>query len=409
MERCTEAFSSFVQMRVLHISTADYKGGASIAAYRIHKAISSFCMDKIDSRMLVRDKQKCEDGIHQISIVQRWRARLNTKLTRLVLRLIERSEEYVSLGILGCGISRTINELEPDVVHIHWVQGEMLAIRDIQKIKAPVITTMHDMWPVCGIRHYDGSSLFRETKLTRMIERRLIAMKKRYMWSGMSVHFTTKWMADEAKRRGFEANQSFIIPYPGEINAFFPTSRSRGSIITILFGAQGGIQDKRKGFSLLDRALIELWREGVIFRLEVFGCNQPKGFMRTYTTVFHGVVNDQRKLRDIYGHADVMVVPSLAEAFGQTATESIACGTPVITFKDIGTSSLVEDGETGFIVREKSYAALKQTIRQALEDTGKLEEMRSECREYAIKNWGEKKVALEYAGMYKEILRNAKT
>ena len=179
--------------------------------------------------------------------------------------------------------------------------------------------------------------------------------------------------------------------------------------MTILFGAQGGIQDERKGFSLLDSALSELWRDGVVFRLEVFGCNQPRGFIRTYTTVFHGVVNDQRKLRDIYGHADVMVVPSLAEAFGQTATESIACGTPVITFKDIGTSSLVKDGETGFIVSEKSYAALKQTIRQALEDTGRLEEMRSKCREYAIKNWDEKKVALEYADMYKEILRNAKT
>ena len=396
-------------MRVLHISTADYKGGASIAAYRIHKAISSFCMDEIDSRMLVRDKQKCEDSIHQISVVQRWRAHLSTKLTRLFLRLIERSQEYVSLGILGCGISRTINELEPDVVHIHWVQGEMLSIRDIKKIKAPVITTMHDMWLVCGIRHYDESSLFRETRLTRLIERRVMAMKKRYMWSHMNVHFTTKWMADEAKRRGFEANQSFIVPYPGEMDAFFPTSRSRRSIVTVLFGAQGGIEDKRKGFSLLDSALIELWREGVVFRLELFGCNQPRGFMRTYTTVFHGVVNDQRKLRDIYGHADVMVVPSLAEAFGQTATESIACGTPVITFKDIGTSSLVEDGKTGFIVKEKSYACLKQTIRRALEDTGKLKEMRSECREYAIKNWDEKKVALEYADMYKEILRNAKT
>lgn len=409
MERGAKTFRSFPQMRVLHVSTADYKGGASIAAYRMHKAISSFCMGEIDSRMLVRDKQKSEDGIIQISIVQRWRARVNTKLTRLLLRLIEGSQEYVSLGILGCDLSRTINRLEPDIVHIHWVQGEMIAIGDIRKIRPPIIATMHDMWPVCGIRHYDGTSLFRENKLTRLIERRMMAMKKRYMWSDMSVHFTTKWMADEAKRRGFEANQSFIVPYPGKMDAFYPTSRSSRSIVTILFGAQGGIKDVRKGFSLLDRALNELWREGVVFRLEVFGCNQPRGFRRTYTTLFHGVVNDHRKLRDIYGHADVMVVPSLAEAFGQTATESIACGTPVITFEDIGTSSLIVDGETGFIVREKSYSGLKQTIRRALEDTGKLEEMRSECRDYAIKNWDEKRVALEYADMYKEVLRNART
>ena len=45
-----------------------------------------------------------------------------------------------------------------------------------------------------------------------------------------------------------------------------------------------------------------------------------------------------------------MVVPSRQEAFGQTASEAHACGTPVVAFKGTGLEDVVVDGETGFFV-----------------------------------------------------------
>lgn len=48
---------------------------------------------------------------------------------------------------------KRINESDVDIVHMHWVQGEMLSIADIGKIRKPVVWTLHDMWAFCGAEH----------------------------------------------------------------------------------------------------------------------------------------------------------------------------------------------------------------------------------------------------------------
>ena len=45
-----------------------------------------------------------------------------------------------------------------------------------------------------------------------------------------------------------------------------------------------------------------------------------------------GHLQDDLSLRLFYTAGDVMVVPSRQEAFGQTALEAQACGTPVVAF-----------------------------------------------------------------------------
>ena len=48
-----------------------------------------------------------------------------------------------------------INKINPDIVHLHWVCGAMISIKDISKIKAPIVWSLHDMWAFTGGCHYD--------------------------------------------------------------------------------------------------------------------------------------------------------------------------------------------------------------------------------------------------------------
>jgi D-inositol-3-phosphate glycosyltransferase len=66
------------------------------------------------------------------------------------------------------------------------------------------------------------------------------------------------------------------------------------------------------------------------------------------------------RLVTYYQAADVCLVPSRTESFGLVALEAAACGTPVVAADVGGLGSVVDDGETGFLVEGRTatdYAA----------------------------------------------------
>ena len=68
-----------------------------------------------------------------------------------------------------------------------------------------------------------------------------------------------------------------------------------------------------------------------------------------------------------YRDADVFVLPSQNENFGNTAAESVAAGTPVIVTEQCGIAPLLAD-EAGLVVRHDTAAlsgALERILRQS--------------------------------------------
>jgi len=61
--------------------------------------------------------------------------------------------------------------------------------------------------------------------------------------------------------------------------------------------------------------------------------------------VFTGLTGNVMKY---YALADILILPSVAEAFGMTVLEGMACGLPVITSVAAGCSCVVENGKNGF-------------------------------------------------------------
>ena len=55
-------------------------------------------------------------------------------------------------------------------------------------------------------------------------------------------------------------------------------------------------------------------------------------------------------LSTYYRAADVCLVPSRSESFGLVALEAAACGTPVVASAVGGLTTVIDDGETGFVV-----------------------------------------------------------
>jgi D-inositol-3-phosphate glycosyltransferase len=73
-------------------------------------------------------------------------------------------------------------------------------------------------------------------------------------------------------------------------------------------------------------------------------------------------------LSSFYRAADICLVPSRSESFGLVALEAAACGTPVVAAAVGGLTTLVDPGETGFLVDEHRAEAFVRPVRQIMDD-----------------------------------------
>ncbi len=129
----------------------------------------------------------------------------------------------------------------------------------------------------------------------------------------------------------------------------------------ILFGAMDGAADPRKGFDLLTAALQHLAADPSLGDLSavVLGQAEPAQPLQLPLPVrYLGRWHDDLALALAYAAADVVVVPSRLDNLPQSATEALACGTPVVAFRQGGLTDLVEHRLNGWLAEPESVEDL---------------------------------------------------
>jgi len=130
-----------------------------------------------------------------------------------------------------------------------------------------------------------------------------------------------------------------VIYPPLDTNMFRPTtSRPFGDYVLTYFG-------KETKFSVVKR-IADL---GV--RIKAFGSRAPyipRSLLKNPNIEFLGKVSDE-ELADLYTNALYTLFPFTHEPFGYIPVESMACGTPVLTYNKQGPSETVINGVTGWL------------------------------------------------------------
>lgn len=144
-----------------------------------------------------------------------------------------------------------------------------------------------------------------------------------------------------------------------------------------------------KSVDLLIRAFARLGLPGV--RLVIAGPDDGNGYQTGLLRLvdelgladcveFPGPIYGEKKVALLAG-ADVLVLPSLFESFGNVAAEAIAAGTPVIVTEGCGVAPYVRD-RVG-LVSEHSEGALAAAMRQMLTTPRLYGGLKARCREVA--------------------------
>ena len=109
-----------------------------------------------------------------------------------------------------------------------------------------------------------------------------------------------------------------------------------------------------------------------------------------------GEISDHQK-NDFLGNAYALLFPiDWPEPFGLVMIEAMACGTPVIAYDRGSVPEVMDDGVTGFIVRELDEAA--EAVRRVRNLS------RARCREVFDKRFTATRMANDYIHMYQRML-----
>ena len=118
--------------------------------------------------------------------------------------------------------------------------------------------------------------------------------------------------------------------------------------------------------------------------------------------VFTGYREDVPELLPI---VDIIVVPSLFEAFGITIAEAMAVGLPVISSDTSGGRELVVHEQTGLIVPRGDVPALVRAIRRLLDHREERLEMGRRGYQRVRKEFTVERMALQYSQLYDELVK----
>lgn len=302
-------------------------------------------------------------------------------LSRAVSIFSGYSENGSILGTLR--LIREIKRIQPDVLHLHNLHGWYLNLpmltAYIRKHNIPVVWTLHDCWGFTAqCSHFTIEKcdkwqtqchdcpryrIYPYTYVDRT--QQMYRLKRKWMTGlpSLTVVTPSHWLAGLVR-------QSFLKEYPVEVihngidlSVFQPTPsnfREEHGIEQkhIVLGVASGWTE-RKGLDVF----VELSKrlDPQKYQIVLVGTDDtvdkqlPGNILSIHRT------QNQTELAEIYTAADVFANPTKEEVLGLVNVESLACGTPVITFKSGGSPECIDE-TCGAVVECDDVASLESEI-----------------------------------------------
>lgn len=305
-------------------------------------------------------------------------------------------ENYISgclsrfLGLHNIGsvvgthnLVKRLNRIKPDIIHLHnihlWDINIPILFRYIKKHHIPVVWTLHDCWPFTGRCPYFQVSSCNKWKTgcadcsypwssypASFIDTTRFFWKMKRRWFGnvekMVLTTPSIWLSKLIKDSFLKHYDVSVINNGINLQVFKPTKSG--------FRAKYGIANDR--IMLLGVSLNWNYYKGIDVFFDLYRLLDKR-----YVIVLVGDIDDQsipegivhiartnnaEELAAIYSAADVFVNPTREENYPTVNMESIACGTPVITFDTGGCRETILE-HTGIVTKEKNALSIVRALK----------------------------------------------
>lgn len=326
-------------MRVVHL--AYYYGnntsGAPVAATRLHQAL---LRAGVDSHFVCVEQKQAGVNVHAVP-----HSRIVERLFYVITRAIWVATRLIFGRIIMAnvfplwGFPRVLQNLNPDVVHIHLISQDMVSFAQLEALPCPMVVTLHDFTLVNALDpHPQNDDRFIKgftKENSRWIERWVWNRKRKFIATKRPLFSApSKWAASIFKSSLIgQGREASVIPNPvDQVFRFNPSLRPLHERFRIIFGAFKG-RSAAKGWDDLVASL-DFLPESVRQDIEiiVFGEKSRAFVVKGVRVEFLGAISSSKDLMYAYHQADVCAFPSKMETQGQVKTEALLCGLPVLAF-----------------------------------------------------------------------------
>lgn len=404
-------------MKILHINQSDKSGGAAIAGYRLHQGLLA---QGIDSRLLVGIRKTKEP---QVGMIPR-KLSVEGKIANLTRPLGLNYLQY--LGTFE--IPKHEFYKNADILNFHNLHSgtfNYLAIPSLTE-KKPAVLTLHDMWGFTGHCSYSydcdrwkigcGKCPYPNTYPQIQRDNTRLEWKLKnwaYSRANLTIITLSHWLTEQVKQSMLARFSIHHIPNGIDTEIYQPLDPEQCKAILripkekkiLMFGA-ASLKDPRKGTDLVVEALLQLPES---LKKETILLTIGHGGEEIATSVGMEIMDlgylDNDLLKSMaFSVADLFIFPSRADNLPLVLQESMACGTPMVSFKVGGIPDLVRPDVTGYLAQPDNAKDFTRGIIQLLEDENLRQSMSSNCRAIALEEYSLEQQAKRYIELYHQIL-----
>ncbi len=341
-------------MKILFISTHDYRGGAAKIAYNLCNEMNN---RGIKAFMYVKYKTQNKPWIIESKtpfIVKKLQHFLDYLPNYLLW-----TKEPISFQFFGESLEKITQKIKPDIINFHWTGKGFVSFKEVNKIAKliPTVWTLHDQ------AFFQSGYFFENNNKNLNFFNKLIE-KNKIKYANQQIYFIAPSLYMKnlfSRNKFFKKNSLFLIN-----NGHKTVNNQKKELIkanlninknkkVILFGGVNFVNDKIKGFKFL-KALLENESKFIekkdIFFIS-FGNENPFEKLKISTQSYKhfGFISNEKFINQLFAAADFFILPSEIENFPTVAIEAISNGTPVLAFNTGGNKEIIKHKKTGYLVK----------------------------------------------------------
>lgn len=397
-------------MRIMFINSVVDYGSTG----RIVRDIANVLKRQGHTVKIAYGRHELEDAEDAVFIGNQWSTYFHVLMTRLFGNAGLHSKKSTNHLI------NEIKDFQPDIIHLHNLHGYYIQVPMLMEFlktyPAKYVWTLHDAWAISG-----GTAHFNYLGCEKWDDGCVITkdpkdypgawifpnQKRNFNWkkesfsniANLTLVSPSHWLQELCDQSYLKQYEHIVIPNGIDLETFKikeVSSKLKKEFQDkfVILGV-ASVWEKRKGLDYFIELSQKLNDDYCVLLIGVddkLAHSLPKNIKSIKRT------NNVEELADYYNIADVFVNPTLDDNFPTTNLESLACGTPVITF-DTGGSSEAIDDKTGLVTKAKNveslYSAIKLLQNQGIN--------KNECRQRAENYYSKEKFSKEYLELFQRI------